>query len=815
MSFFNTVLEKIKYIKFLKQERGAIFVLTALLLPVVLGCMGFAYDFGNLYMHKARLQNAADAAALTGARAFVDENAAKRKLYKDEYKSSNHVTTIPADAQVVINQNAKADAKAAAKNAAVANVNQNMINLHNNEYQSSYFLITGVIHEAGKDYDQQYFRANLRETVPLHFLPVIMDKKEQDVAAEAISTIIGRKSETQNKDKDKTSTAAQSLFMVKSGITFENTYASNGSENQAPEWSGYYDGDLRYVGNEITYSFHDATNGYEGYRPYNKLFNSRAFALKQLLEKMSGGYNESDYNALINAMKGDKNLYSASDNTATPEGAVLFAKLQDFKDAKIGYQAVYNAFYDEFASNTHYHSSFQKLEDYEMDSFGVAIKKLFKDKLETGQSDEEALNDYNAAHATWLTEKTNYENAHQAWVTARAAAEVAAQNEIVAAQQAASSSGGGLKNLSPHAVYTMIYTYAKKPLNEGKDNDTIWNEYQQAVSEGKTFSYSNENGAFFNFLNDIKYNWIDEPDSSAVWDNIKNNWSLPRAYVWNQYIIPAYEASGGSTTGSSIPTLESLMNQWQSQNPEPTFTKAEPQLDDFKHAANGDEYYAQYNGPIEGDQYQLVWNSDAISNPPYAKEHSYFYYTGINKKLNNQAFGNFTLNIDKPLYVGGNITTETPFYLFLADRLDGQIIINLETDLNRPLIVCYMGNKATKIDLKLNGHTFRGIMYTPNSNNNDVMLHSYGGGGSKKGTFEGTWMSDALHVKDGQGYYKYVGYDLEDSLDAAMPGYNSEEEEHGNDGSDEEDDPDDNNNPIKVIKLVKKVEEIKTIEEIN
>ena len=138
MSFFNTVLEKIKYIKFLKQERGAIFVLTALLLPVVL-------------MHKARLQNAADAAALTGARAFVDENAAKRKLYKDEYKSSNHVTTIPADAQVVINQNAKADAKAAAKNAAVANVNQNMINLHNNEYQSSYFLITGVIHEAGKE----------------------------------------------------------------------------------------------------------------------------------------------------------------------------------------------------------------------------------------------------------------------------------------------------------------------------------------------------------------------------------------------------------------------------------------------------------------------------------------------------------------------------------------------------------------------------------------------------------------------------------------------------------------------------------------
>lgn len=811
MSFFNTVLEKIKYINFLKQERGAIFVLTALLLPVVLGCMGFAYDFGNLYMHKARLQNAADAAALTGARAFVDENAAKRKLYKDEYKSSNHVTTIPADAQVVINQNAKADAKAAAKNAAVANVNQNMINLHNNEYQSSYFLITGVIHEAGKDYDQQYFRANLRETVPLHFLPVIMDKKEQDVAAEAISTIIGRKSETQNKDKDKTSTAAQSLFMVKSGITFENTYASNGSENQAPEWSGYYDGDLRYVGNEITYSFHDATNGYEGYRPYNKLFNSRAFALKQLLEKMSGGYNESDYNALINAMKGDKNLYSASDNTATPEGAVLFAKLQDFKDAKIGYQAVYNAFYDEFASNTHYHSSFQKLEDYEMDSFGVAIKKLFKDKLETGQSDEEALNAYNEAHNRWLAEKTAYETAHQQWVTDKNAAQVEAQNQINNSQS--SSSGGGLSNLTPLQVYNMLSKYKTIAEQNNWDIGVVWNAYVSDYQAGNIFAI--DESVFKNSLfNIMHYNWPSVSDSSPLqtwptgtWPDTWDERSVDRAYVWKE-IQTIYSAGGAA------PTFESLMSRWLSEHPEPTLSR-EPKLDDFKHAANGDEYYAQYNGPIEGDQYQLVWNSDAISKPPYAKEHSYFYYTGINKKLNNQAFGNFTLNIDKPLYVGGNITTETPFYLFLADRLDGQIIINLETDLNRPLIVCYMGNKATKIDLKLNGHTFRGIMYTPNSNNNDVMLHSYGGGGSKKGTFEGTWMSDALHVKDGQGYYKYVGYDLEDSLDAAMPGYNSEEEEHGNDGSDEEDDPDDNNNPIKVIKLVKKVEEIKTIEEIN
>ena len=48
--------------------------------------------------------------------------------------------------------------KAAAKTAAVANVGKNMVNLHNNNYQSEYFLITGRITESGKNYEQQYFR---------------------------------------------------------------------------------------------------------------------------------------------------------------------------------------------------------------------------------------------------------------------------------------------------------------------------------------------------------------------------------------------------------------------------------------------------------------------------------------------------------------------------------------------------------------------------------------------------------------------------------------------------------------------------------
>ena len=55
----------------LKQQKGAIFVLTALLIPLLIAFLGAVVDFGNVYAHKARLQNAADAAVLAGAHQYA------------------------------------------------------------------------------------------------------------------------------------------------------------------------------------------------------------------------------------------------------------------------------------------------------------------------------------------------------------------------------------------------------------------------------------------------------------------------------------------------------------------------------------------------------------------------------------------------------------------------------------------------------------------------------------------------------------------------------------------------------------------------
>ena len=57
-----------------KAQKGQIIVFTAVLLPLLIAATGFTVDFGNMYMHKSRLQNAADAAAIAGGHSFVQNN---------------------------------------------------------------------------------------------------------------------------------------------------------------------------------------------------------------------------------------------------------------------------------------------------------------------------------------------------------------------------------------------------------------------------------------------------------------------------------------------------------------------------------------------------------------------------------------------------------------------------------------------------------------------------------------------------------------------------------------------------------------------
>ncbi|MBE8955450.1 MAG: pilus assembly protein [Quinella sp. 2Q5] len=53
------------------RRRGQVLVLYALLIPLLIMCLGVGLDLGWYYLKVSRLQNAADAAALAGARALA------------------------------------------------------------------------------------------------------------------------------------------------------------------------------------------------------------------------------------------------------------------------------------------------------------------------------------------------------------------------------------------------------------------------------------------------------------------------------------------------------------------------------------------------------------------------------------------------------------------------------------------------------------------------------------------------------------------------------------------------------------------------
>ena len=88
--------------KGLKNQCGAFLLATALLLPFLLAALGMAVDFGDVFMQKSRLQNAADAAALAGAKVYVQELKSNNAAAANQALTSaeQYVTANAGDATV-------------------------------------------------------------------------------------------------------------------------------------------------------------------------------------------------------------------------------------------------------------------------------------------------------------------------------------------------------------------------------------------------------------------------------------------------------------------------------------------------------------------------------------------------------------------------------------------------------------------------------------------------------------------------------------------------------------------------------------------
>ena len=268
MAWQERIIEQLKRMKmnYLKQERGSILVLSVILLPILFAFLGFGYDFGNIYMHKSRLQNVADAAALAGARAYLDSQATDNKDAVDGTVdrangklTANSTATYPegrntpdvynvGDAQK--SKNRDYSKHKAADKAADAYIYHNIINL-GSEVKTDKWSHYAVNSDNANP--KTFYRVGLYEEVPLYFLPIIKSvKSPQIVRAGAIALVVPGSS-TGNPGGGSTTTARtilDNLYTFSNSIALPSkteNYDFNGAAQLTNKVNSTYEGAIVYT----------------------------------------------------------------------------------------------------------------------------------------------------------------------------------------------------------------------------------------------------------------------------------------------------------------------------------------------------------------------------------------------------------------------------------------------------------------------------------------------------------------------------------------------------------------------------------------
>lgn len=232
----------------LKNERGAYMVFFAILIPILFGCAGLAVDLGNGFARHARLQKAADAAALAGAATFAMN-------------------------QETVDNHPKADAQA--ETYAKVNWGNGRASFQKRPQPK---MVDGVL----------YYRVLLQESIPTTFIKFVGIKEDLfNIEAEAVAVI-----PTQSNAQLKFDSLA-SFSGSMSGTFNNNNGTDNGNNNPIAS---------TYDGHVVCYN-QDFYNANYNKPEFQKFFTGEARNLprneavqKGLYSPMEKG-NESDFTA--------------------------------------------------------------------------------------------------------------------------------------------------------------------------------------------------------------------------------------------------------------------------------------------------------------------------------------------------------------------------------------------------------------------------------------------------------------------------------------------------------------------------------------
>ena len=188
-------------------QRGAVLILSALVLPLVIAMAGMAVDIGNIYHHKAVLQNAADAAAIGGA-----------------HVGGDGISTLDAF------DKGKANEKA------------NQLINDNKKYEPS-AIVLGYHKSKSEAATVRYYTVQLEEKVPLYFIKYFLSE-DQTVKANAYVKLGAEAPSGGSYFRD--------LFIFhKKEIEDVNLFEHPGESYTTDQFRATFDGRISYTGNEM------------------------------------------------------------------------------------------------------------------------------------------------------------------------------------------------------------------------------------------------------------------------------------------------------------------------------------------------------------------------------------------------------------------------------------------------------------------------------------------------------------------------------------------------------------------------------------
>ena len=280
-----------------RAQKGQIIVFTAVLLPLLIAATGFTVDFGNMYMHKSRLQNAADAAAIAGGHSYHDNNEKLNDHPKaNEAANKSLELNHPQSDKLTIGYKARSDANG-----------------------------------------NTFFRVRLEETVPVYFMQVFGVGDNVSVLADGFAKIPADTGGTNNSN----SSIFDNLMTVNAnGLSFWQA-----NDQNTPNNSSTFDGKIRSTGDVGSYvGCYDLITAY-GKKTYSSTRTSQDWAHLEAANKANEPvYNhpETDSSLVLDSeldrlvklgqsddaatWKGDQNVSLQTFVNQNPDKSVLYYK---------------------------------------------------------------------------------------------------------------------------------------------------------------------------------------------------------------------------------------------------------------------------------------------------------------------------------------------------------------------------------------------------------------------------------------------------------------------------------------------------------